>query len=147
MARQRVTPEIRAAALADLHAGEQPAVVADRYGLDGATVRKWKQRLVTPTVTEHVTPDVTVSRAPVARPQVARQQAEIGALVLDLLAAKFRASEAIAKAVTDEAWLKQQPASELAALGEWLDATALAIGDRLAGRPRPAGDADGEPSA
>lgn len=122
--------------MADLLAGEQPAVVAERHGLNPATVRSWKLRTeIVPAATGNATP------ATVQRPAIERQQAEIGALVLDLLAAKLRASEAIAKAATDEAWLKQQPASELAALGQWLDDTAFAIGDRLAGGRRPADDA------
>lgn len=123
---RRIPTKTRAAAIADLQAGEQPAVVAERYGLEMSTVRVWKARFVTVSETQHVAP------APV-RPTIERQQAEIGALVLDLLAAKLKASQAIAEAASDQAWLKQQAASELAALGEWLDTTAFAIGDRLAG--------------
>lgn len=126
---KRIPTKIRAQAIADLQAGEQPAVVAERYTLNRDTVKQWKQRYVTEAVTDRV----TVS-PPVTRPTIERQQAEIGALVLDLLAAKLEASKAIAKAASDPAWLKQQAASELAALGEWLDTTAFAIGDRLAGR-------------
>lgn len=128
----RVTTKIRAAALADLQEGQQPAVVAERYGLDPAVVRVWKQRYVAkePTdVTENVTP-----RTLHARPSVATKQAQIGELVLDLLAAKLKASAAIAEAASNPAWIEKQSGSELAALGEWLDATAFAIGDRLAGR-------------
>jgi hypothetical protein len=40
--------EIKAAAIADLLTGEQPAIVAKRYGLPGSLVRKWKFRLGTP---------------------------------------------------------------------------------------------------
>jgi len=129
-----VPAEVRAAAIADLHAGEQPAVVAERYGLNPATVRKWKERLDVPAVVTpgDVTPDVTVSR-PVTRPRVEAQQREIGALILDLLAAKLEASAALARAASDPEWLRKQRGSELAALGAYLDATALAIGDRLAG--------------
>lgn len=120
--------------MADLLAGEQPAVVAERHGLNPATVRKWKERLEVPAVVtpEDVTPDVTVSR-PVTRPRVEAQQREIGALILDLLAAKLEASAALARAASDPEWLRKQRGSELAALGAYLDATALAIGDRLAG--------------
>jgi hypothetical protein len=135
----RIDPSIRAAALAELHAGEQPAIVAERYRLDPAKVRVWKQRYVTPVVA-NVTPPVTVRQ-----PTLERQQHQIGELILDLLAAKLQASTAIAKAASDETWLRSQSGSELAALGEWLDTTAFAIGDRLAGRrsePDDTGDRD-----
>lgn len=138
MSRRTVSPEIKAAALADLHAGEQPAVVAERHHLNPATVRKWKERL-------DVTPDVTLSR-PVSRPRVQSQQREIGGLILDLLAAKIEASTALARAASHPEWLARQSGSELAALGAYLDSTALAIGDRLAGQPSlpaPAADDDG----
>ena len=133
----KIAPRTRAQAIADLQAGEQPAIVAERYGLNRDTVKQWKQRHV---VTMPVTESVTVSPR-VTRPKLERQQAEIGALVLDLLAAKLEASAAIAEAVRDQAWLARQSASELAALGEWLDGSALAIGDRLAGRSQQGADA------
>jgi hypothetical protein len=127
-----IAPHIRAAARADLEAGDQPAVVAERYGIDGAIVRKWKQRYVTANVTD-VTADVTLSQ-PVAHPGIAKRERAIGVLVVDLLAAKLEASEAIAKAASRPEWIDRQSGSELAALGEWLDSTAFAIGDRLAQR-------------
>jgi transposase-like protein len=134
VARSTVSPEVKAAALADLLAGEQPAVVAERYDLNPATVRKWKERLEVPAVVtpEDVTPDVTVSHR-VTRPREEARQREIGALILDLLAAKLEASAALARTVSDPEWLRKQRGSELAALGSYLDTTALAIGDRLAG--------------
>ena len=124
---KKISPELRAAALADLHAGDQPAIVPERHGIDSNTVRQWKNRYVTEAVTP-VTQPVTRQH-----PAIDRQKTEIGNAVLDLLRAKFDASRAIAEAVKDPAWLKRQRASELATLGQWLDATALAIGDRLAG--------------
>lgn len=131
MASKRVRPQIRAAVLAALHAGEQPAIVAARYGVDGALVRMWKTR--------YVTRDVAPV-APLLQPSVEAQKAHIGELVLDLLRSKLEASQALAEAVRDPTWIRRQPASELAALGQWLDATAMAIGDRLAGA---SGDAEG----
>jgi transposase-like protein len=130
----KVSPDIKAAALAALHAGEQPAVVADRYGINPNTVKSWSRRLADAPDIAPVAPDIApVAPKPIARPSVEAQQRQIGSLILDLLAAKLEASEAIAKAACDPDWLKQQPASELAALGQWLDSTAFAIGDRLAG--------------
>lgn len=139
MARSTVSPEVRAAALADLYAGEQPAVVAERYGISANTVKQWKKRYVTDIVT------VTPSAVPIVRPAVEAQQRQIGAIVLDLLRAKLEASAAIAEhARHNPAWLNSQSAAELAVFGQWLDGTALAIGDRLAGA-RSADDSD--PSA
>lgn len=123
----KVSARLRAQVLADLHAGEQPAVVAERYGVDPAVVRVWKQRYVT-----SVTPVVTNVTA--QQPTMERQNHEIGTLIIDLLAAKLRASAAIAEAARQPEWLARQSGSELAALGAWLDATAFAIGDRLAHR-------------
>lgn len=118
----KIAPQIRAAAIADLLAGEQPAVVAATYGLDPATVRQWKTRFVTSDSAD----------VPARKPTLEAQHASIGATVLDLLQAKLKASQALAVAVSDPEWLKRQSAAELAALGQWLDGSAFAIGDRLA---------------
>jgi hypothetical protein len=123
MPRSTVKPDVRAAAIADLQAGEQPAIVAERYNLNRDTVKQWKQR--------YVTEPVTVS-PPVVRPTLERQQSEIGTLIIELLTAKLTASKAIATAASDPTWLRSQSAEQLAILGEWLDTTAFAIGDRLA---------------
>lgn len=124
----RASPEIKAAALADLATGEQPAVVAERYQLNFNTVRSWKIRNATLIATENATP-----AAPFRRPRQEAQQDAIGELVIDLLRAKLEASRAIAKTACDSAWLVRQSAADLAALGDYFDATALAFGDRLAG--------------
>lgn len=136
MARSKVSPDVRAAALADLMAGEQPAVVAERYGIDRETVKSWKRRYVAPDDAP-IAPTV----APIVRPALEAQQRAIGAIVLDLLRAKLEASRAIAEAAKNPAWLAEQPAAELAVFGQWLDASALAIGDRLAGAGRREPDA------
>jgi hypothetical protein len=136
--KSRVSPDIRAAAIADLQAGEQPAVVAERYGVDSATVRVWKQRYVTTPDALHVTPITTVVTA-----SESADHRTFGELVFDLLRAKLRASEAIARAAEDAEWIKRQTGADVAALGMWLDASAFAIGDRLAGNqsadPNPEG--------
>ena len=140
----RVPPEVRAAALADLHAGEQPAVVADRYRLDRNTVKQWKRRYVPAVVPGSVTGGVpeTTEHKPIRQPAVEAQQFAIGELVLDLLRAKLEASRAIARAAQQPEWLAQQTAADLAQLGSYFDSTALAFGDRLAGAaPRDADDA------
>jgi hypothetical protein len=136
--KSKISAKVKAAALADLHAGEQPAVVAERYGIEMGTVRVWKARYVTDSVTQR-----SASPAP-QRPSVAAQQRQIGEIVLDLLAAKLEASAALARAVSDPEWLARQSGSELAAIGGYLDSTALAIGDRLAGRGGAGGALSGD---
>ena len=144
--RRRIKPELRAAALADLLAGDQPAIVAERHGIDPGTVRSWKTRFVASDVatgdaTKVATKVATrVQRSSEIRPTVEVQKAHIGETILDLLRAKLQASQAIAEAVADPAWLQRQSAAELAALGQWLDGTAFAIGDRLASGTGPRDD-------
>lgn len=129
----QISPDTKAAALADLLAGEQPAVVAERYGVNRNTVRSWAQRLASAHASDTpVYASGDASGVTLRRPRFEVQQQQLGDLILDLLAEKLQASHAIAQAARDPAWLRQQPAAELAALGQWLDASAFAIGDRLA---------------
>ena len=127
--RAKISAKTRAAVIADLLAGEQPAVVALKHGIDAAYARVLKQRHVTQGDT-FVTP-VTMS----ARPALDAQKAYIGELILDVFRAKLEASQALAIAVRQPDWIVKQSASQLAELGQWLDSSAFAIGDRLAGRP------------
>lgn len=132
MARQTDT-ERKAAAIADLMNGDQPAIVAERYGFPADTVRKWKQRFVTATVTEIVTDAVT----PMPRkPALEAQQMAIGDLILANVRAKLSATEKIAAYVTTESWLDKQNAADVATLLEVLDRSAIGILDRLAQRGR-----------
>jgi hypothetical protein len=135
MAPSTIDPSIRAAAIADLLSGDPPVEVAERYGLDPSKVRVWKKRYVTGVTDSptHVTSDVTP--ADVAPGDLVPVPQQIGALILDLLRAKLQASQAIAAAATNPAWLDRQSAADLAVLGEYLDRSAFALGDRLAGQP------------
>jgi hypothetical protein len=92
-------------------------------------MRVWKQRYVA----VNDSPVTPVTSAPVTKPSLVAQQQEIGALVLELLAAKLKASRAIADAAADPEWLKRHSPADVAPLAQWLDSTAFAIGDRLAG--------------
>jgi hypothetical protein len=123
----RVDPTIKAAALADLHSGEQPAVVAEKYRLKRSTVKSWVARADASAVASTRTAVASVP-APIVRPTVEAQQRQIGELVLDLLRAKLEASATIARLVST---------AELVSLGNYLDDTALSLGDRLAGAGRP----------
>lgn len=132
MPRVIVPAATKAAALADLLTGDQPAVVAARYGLPSGTVRQWKNRLVTDGVTESVTPSVTrPGRVVTIRPAIDAQQLEIGELVMDALRAKVIATQRIAEYVTQPAWFDKQTAAEVAELFEALDRSAVSILDRL----------------
>ena len=135
MGRATVDPATRAAAMADLVAGEQPAVVADRYGINRQTVKAWRIRMQ-PAM--QPPPPLT---SPQIQPLVEARKQHIGEIVLDLLRAKLEASQAIAKAAQNAAWIDRQSAADLAEFGDWLDRSAFAIGDRLAGRSQPADDA------
>jgi transposase-like protein len=134
MPRPKVSDEVKAAALADLANGEQPVLVAQRYGIPDGTVRQWKNRLDLP-VTENVTRNVTTGVTIIRRPSIEEHQTRILELMYRNLAAKLAASERIAEHVTDPNWLYRQDAAGIAALGQYLDATALNTLALLAGRP------------
>jgi hypothetical protein len=138
-----IAPEVRAAALADLNAGEQPAIVAERYGIDPSKVRQWKKRYVTQGVTQSVTQAVTV----VQRPALEAQQLALGELVMANLRAKLIATQRIAEHVINPTWLDKQNASDVAELFECLDRSAIGILDRLAGgQRRDPAESEGESS-
>ena len=154
MARRTVPPEIKAKAMADLLAGDQPAVVAEHYDLPGGTVRQWKNRLVTPDVTESVTPPVT--KHPHGRPiflrQPRREAAEltIAELVMENLRAKLTATQGIVEYVTNNpAWLEKQTAADVGDLFERIDRSSIAMLDRMAaaGRPAATGGDENPPGA
>ena len=128
MPRSKVTPEVRAAALADLHNGDQPAVVAERYGLDRGVVKMWKQRYVTVDVSTADESRVSV----IHRPQLELQQLELGELVMLNLRAKLIATQRIADYASSPAWIDKQNASDMAELFEVLDRSAISVLDRLA---------------
>ena len=131
-----ISPDIKAAALAALLAGEQPAEVAERYGLNPSTVRSWKRRLSGEPATDRAsdaTNDASLQVVTVRRPRpLSVTQDLIAELIYDLLAAKMEASIAIARVVNNPAWLATQTPEGLAELGEYLDRTAFAMLDRLA---------------
>jgi hypothetical protein len=136
MARDTTDPTIKAAALADLLSGEQPAVVAQRYGLDRGLVKMWKQRYVTAGVTSDQAAHVTVMH----RPAIAAQQLAIGDLIMENLRAKLLATQKIAEYATTPSWFDKQTAADVATLFEALDRSAIGILDRLAQRQSGADD-------
>lgn len=136
MARSTTGVEIKAAALADLATGEQPAVVAERYGLNPATVRSWKNRgpVATVVATDHATGDATLQEhaTVIRRPRVEAQQETLNELVVSNLRAKLLATQRISEHVQSEAWLRTQTAADLATLFEAIDRSAIGILDRMA---------------
>ena len=131
----RASPDIKAAAMADLLAGEQPAVVAERYKLNPATVRSWKLRDDATIIATDATP---VARQ--IRPSVEDRKQRIAELILDLLAAKLEASQRLTVYLSDPGFVAKQKVEQLVALNDYFDRTALTLGDRLAGA-----SADGDP--
>lgn len=134
------TPDVKAAAIADLMTGDEPAEVARRYRLKPDTVRKWKERYVT--ASQHpVTPvtPVTPVAAVVQQASVERRKQRIAELILDLLAAKLEASHRLTGYLSDPAFLERQSFEQLVNLNGYLDRTALTLGDRLAGSAEPDG--------
>lgn len=127
MARQ-TDQKRKAAALADLLNGDQPAVVAARYKLNPTTVRSWKARLDLPTATGDATGVATVIR----QPAIEAQQLAIGDLVLASLRAKLLATQKIAEHAATTPWLEKQSAADVAQLFEVLDRAAIGILDRMA---------------
>lgn len=141
MARQSMSEEVKAAALADLLAGEQPAVVAQRYGINRGTVKSWKARLAS-TDASTAPLDASVD-AVIRQPAVEDRQARIGALIIQLLEARLAAQIAIAEHVrTNGTWINEQTASDLASLDGHLHRTTVDVLDRLAGSRRLADDRD-----
>ena len=130
MPRSTVSPEVRAAAIADLQAGEQPAVVALRYGVSRGMVKMLKQRFVTNVVT--ITDGNTASV--IHRPALEMQQLELGELVMMNLRAKLIATQRIADYASSPAWLDKQNASDVAELFAVIDRAAISVLDRLAER-------------
>jgi len=124
--------ERKAAALADLLDGDQPAIVAARYGLPSGTVRQWKARLVTPDVTTGVTAGVTAGVTVLKRPALEAQQLALGELIMENLRAKLIATQRIAEYATTPTWFDKQSAADMAELFEVIDRSAIGILDRLA---------------
>lgn len=96
--RQSVSEEIKTAALVDLVV-MSPAAVAAKYGINPATVRKWKSREM-----RHLVTSVT------------EKSARLQTLFYEYLEANLNAQIAQAYVSADPTYIERQPAGELATL-------------------------------
>ena len=102
---KRHPPEVRAAAVAAVVAGEQPAAVAKRYGISRGLLRGWcAQDLPQPEFSDR------------SRTDHARTRERMAELIYDCLVDIFGTLRDQLRAATDEAWLAQQSAGDVAAL-------------------------------
>jgi transposase-like protein len=147
MGRDTIPPEVKAAAMAELLDGEQPAIVAERYDLNAATVRSWKARLDLPATADATAMRGVATGVAIRQPAIEAQQLAIGELVMASLRAKIFATQKIAEYVTTEAWLDKQNAADVATLFETIDRAAVGILDRMAQRSHGDGDADPDGTA
>jgi len=96
---QRHDETVKAGAIAALLAGQSISEVAREYSLPVGTVKGWSANKGT--AMDRVEPE---------------KRAQIGALLLDYLAANLIALKAQADVFADKTWLAKQPANELAIL-------------------------------
>jgi hypothetical protein len=147
MPASRVSPEVRAAAMADLVAGEQPAVVAERHRLNRSTVKSWAARMpaiLSASASASTLADASSDARASKRPSVEARKQRIAEIVLDLLATKLEGARQLAAHLSDPAFLADQKVDDLLRISDYLDRSALTLGDRLAGQPADADD-DTEP--
>lgn len=98
MVKRQYDPDTKAAVMAALLTGQSVASVATEYDIPKGTVKYWRAQAG---VSSQVDP---------------QKKGEIGDLLLAYLRANLTALEAQAQVFADKAWLKNQPASELAVL-------------------------------
>ena len=106
-------PEVRAAAMAALLAGQGVSMVAKEYQLPESTVSRWKRE---------------------ARKDAGLSD-DIGELLLGYLRENLQSLQAQVVAFRDPAWLKEQPAGELGVLHGILCDKSIRLLEALAGGP------------
>jgi len=106
-------PEVKAAAMAALLAGQGTAEVARAYKLPESTVSRWKAK---------------------ARKEAGRSD-DVGALLLDYLTENLETLRSQARTFRDEAWLKKQSAADAAVLHGVMTDKAVRLLEALEGGP------------
>jgi transposase-like protein len=101
---RQYAPEVKAAVLAALLAGQSVSAIAREHNVPRTTILGWKQRQTDP---------VFLAVESVATP---KKTDLIPDLVLDLMIARLQSQIALAKHVSDPQWLKNQSADEIAIL-------------------------------
>jgi transposase-like protein len=111
MARE-YSPEVKAAVMAALLAGQSISSVARQYEIPKGTVSGWQKQAGNPL-------GALVNPSPgVATVATQKKQDEILELLLDLVIAQLKSQIALANHLADKTWLMEQDASALgAALG------------------------------
>jgi transposase-like protein len=97
-------PEVKAAVMAALLAGQSVDSVAEKFEIPEGTVKAWKSRNVKP-ILEGV--------AGVATPKT---HEEVADLLMELTRAELRGLIALAQHMTNEKWLEKQGAEQLGVL-------------------------------
>ena len=110
---QHHSPEVRAAAMSALLAGQGVSAVAREYRLPESTVSRWKKE---------------------AR-RAAGLTNDVGQLLLEYLVANLTTLQAQVVAFRDPAWLKEQPAGELGVLHGILCDKSIRLLEALDGGP------------
>lgn len=98
MARRNYDPEVKAAAMASLLAGQSVNSVAREYKIPPGTISNWKNRGVVPSN------------------GIQKRKEEIGELLTGYLEENLKTLKAQAIIFRNEDWLMQQPAQEAAVL-------------------------------
>jgi hypothetical protein len=130
---KRHPPEVRAAAVAAVATGEQPAAIAKRFGISQGLLHGWCEQDLPPVELSEV------SRSDLAR---ARTRERIAGIIYDSVVDLFAALRDQLQAASREDWLKDQNAADVASLvGSEVDgAIRLLAGFRPAEQPGESGD-------
>lgn len=134
---KRHPPEMKAAAIAAVATGEQPAVVAKRFGISQGLLHGWCEKELPP-----------VELSEVSRSTYARERTRelIAATIYDAVIDTFSAIRAQLQAASREEWLAEQKAGDVATLldKEFDGAIRLLAGFRPASEPDDGDVIDGD---
>jgi transposase len=100
-------PDVKAAVIAALMAGQSVSQVAKQYALPKGTVSNWKHRKA-----EGVRDDAGT----VSRDGTQKAGSSIGDLLVELVRENLKGLIAVSKLLQDDAWLRKQDAAEIGTL-------------------------------
>jgi transposase-like protein len=98
------TPEVKAAVMASLLAGQSVSSLAKEYNLPKGTVSGWRRQAE------------TIAANGVATVATQKKQDQINDLILDVIVAQLKSQVAMAEHAGDKRWLTLQDASAVAML-------------------------------